>query len=44
VNSITSVKITKLSTANDCHSGVELDSHADTCVIGKNAMIIHDHR
>ena len=23
---------------------MELDSHADTCVIGKNAMIIYDHR
>ena len=22
---------------------VELDFHADTCVVGKNALIIHDH-
>ena len=23
---------------------MELDSHADTCVVGKNAMIVYDHR
>ena len=22
---------------------VELDSHADTCVVGKNALVIHKH-
>ena len=22
---------------------VELDSHADTCVVGKNALVIHEH-
>jgi hypothetical protein len=22
---------------------VELDSHADTCVVGRNALIIHEH-
>ena len=44
LKSITSVEIQELSTANDYHSRVELDSHADTCVVGKNAMVIHDHR
>ena len=44
LKSITSVKIKEISTANDNQSRVELDSHADTCVIGMNAMIIHDHR
>ena len=44
LKSFTSVKIQELSTANDYHSRIELDSHADTCVIGKNAMVIHDHR
>ena len=44
LKSITSVKIQELSTANDYHSRVELDRHSDTCVIGKNAMVIHDHR
>jgi hypothetical protein len=27
---------------NDESSNSELDSHADTCVVGKNALIIHD--
>ena len=22
---------------------VELDSHADTCVVGRNALVIHEH-
>jgi hypothetical protein len=22
---------------------VELDSHADTCVVGQNALIVHEH-
>ena len=22
---------------------VELDSHADTCVVGKNSLVIHEH-
>ena len=30
-----SVEISKLK--------VELDSHADTCVIGDNCLVIHDH-
>ena len=44
LKSITSIKINEISTVNGNHSRVELDSHADTCVIGKNAMIIYDHR
>ena len=35
-------------TAGSTHSRlstlrVELDSHADTCVVGKNALVIHAH-
>ena len=44
LKSVTSIKINEISTVNGNHSRVELDSHADTCVIGKNAMIIYDHR
>ena len=37
-----SIKIMSLYETDDQESTTDLDSHADTCVVGKNALIILD--
>ena len=36
------VRVTSV-TSNSKESTLDLDSHADTCVLGANALVIQDH-
>lgn len=40
---IQSRRVSSLSGIMDTETRAELDSHADTCVVGKNALIFHDY-
>ncbi len=40
---VRTVKSTR-SQSNFNKTSVELDSHADTCVVGSNVLVVHDHK